>query len=148
MPVSMTREAHAADRLMHAIEQKRSPVCVGIDPVIDKLPKSLRQKRNDPDSIVQAIGEFCQQLLLAIEPHVPCVKFQSACFERYAHLGVAKLGELLNQRGSLHGMQVIVDSKRGDIGVTAEHYAASALERLNDDGLSSPADWITINSYL
>jgi orotidine-5'-phosphate decarboxylase len=43
------------------------------------------------------------------------------------------------------GVQVILDAKRGDISVSAEHYAAAAF------GTGAPGcgpDWITINGYL
>ena len=41
------------------------------------------------------------------------------------------------------GLIVVLDAKRGDIGVSSEHYAASAFSRP-----SAPADWVTISPYL
>ena len=38
------------------------------------------------------------------------------------------------------GLQVILDAKRGDIGISAEHYAAAAA--------GMDADWVTVNGYL
>ena len=39
----MTIDAeHAADRLLAALDRAGSPVCVGIDPVFDRLPVALR----------------------------------------------------------------------------------------------------------
>lgn len=145
---------HAADRLLNAIESKRTPVCVGIDPVIEKMPDAiLEAAKNEGDTDLDAptraaicFGTFCSGLLEAVAPHVPCVKFQSACFERYGHSLVFVLRVLIAQARSL-GMQVILDAKRGDIGLTAEHYAAGVFDAESSD-FDPSADWLTINSYL
>mgnify|MGYP006179564211 CR=1 FL=1 len=50
------------------------------------------------------------------------------------------LGEL-RHLASASDLVIILDAKRGDIGITAEHYAASAIA----DG---PCDWVTVNPYL
>ena len=73
-----------------------------------------------------SIRTFVLCVLDAVAAHVPCVKFQSACFERYGHLGVHTLVELMAAARE-HGLEVILDAKRGDIGVSAEHYAAAAF---------------------
>lgn len=139
----MTSAAHAADRLLDAVDRKGSPVCVGIDPVIERLPKCLLPGPNaEDDAAAEAIGVFVEGVLRAVEPHVPCVKFQSACFERFGHHGVAVLESMMGLARSLD-LQVILDAKRGDIGVTAEHYAHAAF-----GCAERAADFLTINSYL
>lgn len=132
---------HAADRLLAAIERKRAPVCVGIDPVLEKLPHSLRRNVNQPSDAVGAIADFCAGVVEAVAPHVPCVKFQSACFERYGSSGVGALERLITFAAKFD-LQIILDAKRGDIGISAEHYAAAAFDP------NHRADWITINAYL
>jgi orotidine-5'-phosphate decarboxylase len=67
------------------------------------------------------------------------VKFQSACFERYGWEGVRSLDRLIAEAADF-GFVVILDAKRGDIGLTAEHYARAT----NRTG----AQWVTINAYL
>jgi orotidine-5'-phosphate decarboxylase len=146
---------HAADRLLTAIEQKRSPVCVGLDPVLEKTPQAmqhmLRQFEDTgfDDAVFPArcLYEFCKEVLGAVAPHVPCVKVQSACFERFGEAGVSIIHRVASRARRL-GLQVILDAKRGDIGVTAEHYAASAFAPAGDPMKNSAADWLTINSYL
>jgi orotidine-5'-phosphate decarboxylase len=130
-----TVPAHAADRLLAAIDRLRAPVCVGIDPVLERLPAAVRADRG-----VDAIGRFVTDLLAAIAGRVPCVKFQSACFERYGADGVATLHDGISRARAL-GFEVILDAKRGDIGISAEHYAAAAFD-------SAGADWLTANAYL
>lgn len=132
-----------ADLLSHAIDRVGSPVCVGLDPVLESLPAEIRARHHEP---TQAIAEFCRGVLHAVgkggnggDPIVPAVKFQSACFERYGHKGVAVLEEAIAEAAGL-GLVVVLDAKRGDISTTAAHYAASAKR--------TGAHSITVNGYL
>ncbi len=127
---------HFADRLMTAIDQKGAPVCVGIDPVFDRLPAAIRDQTDQPTAAFQAWG---LGLLEAVAAHTPAVKFQSACFERYGSGGAAVLESLINHAAALE-LIVILDAKRGDIGISAEHYAAGCL--------ADPVDALTVNPYL
>ena len=115
--------AHFVDRLLEAAAQKGAPVCVGIDPVLAKLPSSL-VREDDP---VGSIETFCDGVLEAVAPHAPIVKFQSACFERYFSEGLACLHRLIGRAHDL-GLMVILDAKRGDIGSSAAHYAGVGIE--------------------
>ncbi len=145
---NQTRPTHAADRLMAAIEAKRSPVCVGFDPVIEKLPREFRPDSDDPDEGIYALAEFCWALCEAVSPHVACIKIQSACFERNQFRGSASVFDVVF-RARKHNLEVILDAKRGDIGITAEHYAACAFEpMLPKHPHAGKPDWLTINSYL
>jgi orotidine-5'-phosphate decarboxylase len=142
--------SHAADRLLNAIDLRGAPVCVGLDPDVNRLPQSIRPRGNDPTSIVSAIESFCLGVLDAVVEIVPCVKPQAACFERYREVGVASMYRVI-AAARQRGLQVILDAKRGDMGLTADHYATAAFGPIADDGdgakHDSP-DWITVNSYL
>lgn len=146
---------HFSDMLLNAIDAKGSPVCVGIDPVIERLPRDLRQQiENDPwVNKLEAIYEFCSIVIDAIADHVPAVKFQSACFERYRSEGVEDLYELITEARE-HGLIVILDAKRGDIGLSSEHYADGCYtpEILDDSLVHSVSNCsphaVTVNSYL
>ena len=133
--------SHAADRLLAAISNIGSPVCVGIDPVIERLPACFANGCDNFQAAIDAITSFTQGVLDAVSGIVPCVKFQSACYERYGHLGVKALEQLISEAKG-HDLQVILDAKRGDIGISANHYAAAAFEQPQQS-----SDWITINSY-
>jgi orotidine-5'-phosphate decarboxylase len=137
---------HVADRLLAAIEQRQAPVCIGLDPVVDRLPERLKPTGRSAATHVHAIIEFCSHVLSNVAMHVPCVKFQSACFERYRHYGVQAMYELIAEAHAL-GLQVILDAKRGDIGISAEHYAAAVFGDETTDPRMS-ADWVTVNGYL
>jgi len=126
---------HFADRLLAAIEQKGSPVCVGLDPRVDRLPKSLAAGK--PAASVKA---FCMEVLEIVAPIVPAVKPQSAYFEALGPKGGAAYFEVVRHAQRL-GLIVIGDVKRNDIGSTAEAYAAGHLA--GDDA----PDAITVNAY-
>ena len=139
---------HFADRLLAAIAQKGSPVCVGLDPRYDLLPDELQEDVQDEVEQTEGIGVFCREVLGAIAPIVPAVKIQSAYFERYGSVGV-DLYDLIVDTAQDCGLIVIGDVKRGDIGSTAEAYAAGHMS-----GLFSPygapdrsPDAITVNGY-
>jgi len=129
---------------MAAIEEKRSPVCVGIDPVLERLPDNVHAVKPFPESVGRILG-FSVAVIRAIAPFVPCVKIQSACFERLGmESSFALESALIGARKS--GVQLILDAKRGDIGISAEHYAEAAFA--DDPMYARGADWLTINSYL
>jgi orotidine-5'-phosphate decarboxylase len=136
----MQQQGHFADRLHAAINRCSSPVCVGLDPVLESIPDEVRARHHEP---VAAISEFCRGVLRAVAPSgkpiVPAVKFQSACFERYGSRGLAVLEEMVAAAAGL-GLVVVWDAKRGDISTSASHYAAAA-RRLK-------ADAITVSAYL
>lgn len=123
-----------ADRLAAAIDAAGSPACIGLDPVLDRIPHAARGS-NEPETLLS----FCLGVLDACRGIAPAVKPQSACFERYGHAGVACLEQVISRAREL-GYTVVLDAKRGDIGATSAHYAAAAA--------NAGADWITVNAYL
>jgi orotidine-5'-phosphate decarboxylase len=131
---------HAADRLVAAIHRTGSPICIGLDPVIEKLPQGLRPAGSQPTAAASAIEKFSIEVINVVADVAPCVKVQSACFERYGSAGFAALENTV-AAARRAGLQVILDAKRGDIGISAEHYAAAAFDHLG-------ADWLTVNGYL
>ncbi|MCC6285671.1 MAG: orotidine-5'-phosphate decarboxylase [Phycisphaerales bacterium] len=109
--------AHPSDVLASALD--RAPVCVGIDPVLERLPPEFTG-----DAETRLAG-FSRALLDAAGAFCPVVKFQSACFERHGWTGMRALEAGIAHARSL-GLYVILDAKRGDIGISASHYAAAA----------------------
>lgn len=128
--------SHASDKLCRRVMDLGSPVCVGLDPVLESMAGELRARHHEP---VAAVAEFSHGVLRAIAGVAAAVKFQSACYERYGSRGVAVLEECAAEASRL-GLVVIWDAKRGDIGTTSAHYAAAA-KRMS-------ADFVTVNGYL
>jgi len=148
--------AHFADRLLDACRRKGAPICIGLDPVYDRLPQDIR--RHGPASAAtnaagaaEAMARFCEGVLEAVAPHVPAVKLQSACFERYLWPGITALTHLVERARALD-LLVILDAKRGDIGISAEHYAAGLLGTTQYADLGPKprpgADALTVSAYL
>ncbi len=135
-----TMPANFADALLAKIAEKGSPVCVGIDPIYDRLPGELRN--DDADTIERAmiLLRFCRELVDQIAPIVPAVKVQSGYFEQYGPAGVKLYFDVVGMARQ-RGLIVIGDVKRGDIGSTAGAYAQAHLA-----GPSAP-DAITVNGY-
>ena len=95
-----------ADRLLDAIAEKGSPICVGIDPIFDMLPDDVagaetERDANDAEAAVDAIFEFTIEVLQVVAPYVPCVKFQSAYFEKYLWEGVEAYFSLIHEAKAL-----------------------------------------------
>jgi len=140
-----------ADRFLAAAAEKGAPVCVGLDPVFERLPAAVRGNAaaNHAEQAAEIIGQWCGGVLQAVAPHVPCVKLQSACFERYLWHGVRIYHELVATARRL-GLIVIGDAKRGDIGASSAHYAAGNLADTTfaDLGPLAGPDALTVNGYL
>jgi orotidine-5'-phosphate decarboxylase len=142
------------DRLLDAIRRKGSPVCVGIDPIFEMLPDDVAgppedRDANDYEAVIDAIFAFTTHVLKAVAPHVPCVKFQSAYFEKYLWEGVEAYYSLIQEAADLD-LLVIGDVKRGDIGTSAAAYAAGHLADPASPDLDDVVvpDAITVNPLL
>jgi orotidine-5'-phosphate decarboxylase len=143
-----------ADRLIEAIARKGAPICVGIDPVYEMLPDAVAgdaraRDANDIEACIDAIFAFTTKVLRIVAPLVPCVKFQSAYFERYYQEGVEAYYSLIQEANEL-GLIVIGDVKRGDIGATSEAYAAAHLAPppFEEFDHAMMPDAITVNPFL
>ena len=116
-----------------ATRRNASLLCVGLDPGPAKFPTHLCTR---PD----AVFEFCRAIVDATADLVCCFKPQFAHFA--AQRAEDALERLIAHIHVTHpGVPVILDAKRGDIGSTAQHYAAEAFERYG-------ADAVTVNPYL
>jgi orotidine-5'-phosphate decarboxylase len=119
--------------LRHRWQQADTLVCVGLDPEPAKFPAAFA---NDPD----AVFHFCRDIVDATAPYVCAFKPQIAHFAALA--AESSLHRLIAHiHAAYPDIPVILDSKRGDIGSTAQHYASEAFERYC-------ADAVTVNPYL
>ena len=145
--------SHFADRLCEAVKTKKTSLIVGLDPVYSRLPSVIRSHRDmndefDVASAIDAIFDFCTQMLRIIAPMVPAVKINIAFFEKYLWEGIETYYSLVSEANEL-GLEVIGDVKRGDVGHTAELYAAAHLENPELVGLEDTLapDAITVNGF-
>jgi orotidine-5'-phosphate decarboxylase len=134
-----------SDRLAEAV-RKKGPLCVGIDPRWESLPKSLRDACSPPSypeemCVPNAFAEYGLRILELVAPYCGVVKPQAAFFELFGPLGMKAMQRLLRAAKEM-GLVTILDAKRGDIASTAEAYAHAAF------GPTWNADSLTINPYL
>jgi orotidine-5'-phosphate decarboxylase len=120
-------------QLQSAWASQGSMLCIGLDPDPRRLPPSLQGKP-------EGIFEFCREIADATADLACSFKPQFAYFaSQRAEAQLEKLVAHLKHK--YPKIPVILDSKRGDIGSTAEHYAMEAFERYG-------ADAITVSPYM
>ena len=140
-------------RLNAAVLRKQTAALVGIDPRLADLPAPViraaeaRCQGSRAEVAAAAYEEFCFRLIDVVAPLVPAVKPQSAFFEQVGPEGVAVLARVIRKARDA-GLIVICDAKRGDIGSTAEAYAAAYLAGEDPDAAPFAADAVTVNPYL
>ncbi len=129
-----------SDNLIDQIKQKKSIICIGLDPRIGgsgaKIPQNImeRAKNNYND----AIWEFNKEIIDHTCEITPIFKPQIAFYEQYNALdALKKTIDYIHKKNSL----VLLDAKRNDIGSTAEAYASAIFENFK-------ADAVTVNGYL
>lgn len=145
--------SHFADRLCDAVKTKRTSLVVGLDPVYSRLPSVIKSHRDmndefDAAAAVDAIFDFCTQTMRIVAPMVAAVKINIAFFEKYLWEGIESYYSLISEADDL-GLEIIGDVKRGDVGHTAELYAAAHLENPELVGLEDTLapDAITVNGF-
>ena len=134
------------ERLSEAVQRKRTPLLVGLDPRWEQIPAALRESAGDetPLSKAAVYMQFCRDVIDVVAPLVPAVKPQAAFFEQLGPAGGAALAEVIAYATSKN-LLVILDAKRGDIGSTAVAYAEAYLGR---KASAWGADGLTVNPYL
>ena len=110
-----------------------SLVCVGLDPEIERFPGQIADQPSPIFQFNKAIIDATADLVCAYKP-------------QFAHYAAYEAEDQLERtieyiHRTYPGLPVILDSKRGDIGNTAERYAIEAFERYG-------ADAVTVNPYL
>lgn len=121
--------------LINEIKTKKTFLCVGLDPDIDKIPKFLLEE-DDP------IFEFNRQIIDATAPYCVAFKPNTAFYEAYGLSGMTSLEKTIKYiKLNFPNHFLIADAKRGDIGNTSRMYAKAFFNRLH-------ADAITVAPYM
>lgn len=111
-----------------------SPIVIGLDPRLTAFPERLMAGAAPAARIVAFYGET----LPVIAKYAPAVKPNIAFFESYGSDGYRAYEEVCRMAHE-HGLLIVGDVKRGDIGSTAEAYA---------EGHFRIADSLTLHPYL
>jgi len=118
--------------LTHQIFAKQSFLCVGLDPVIEKIPAHLLAFE-DP------IFEFNKRIIDATSEHAVAYKPNTAFYEALGVKGWESLEKTIKYIPK--ECFIIADAKRGDIGNTSTAYAKTFFETL-------PCDAVTVAPYM
>ena len=129
-----------SERVSAAVAAKNSCLVVGLDPVLARIPADLAADQVP----AQRITAFAGAVIEAVAPFAVAIKPQIAFYEIFGAEGWAAYEETIRLAQS-HGLIVVGDIKRGDIGSTATAYAEAHLQR-NDH--RATADAVTVNPYL
>ena len=121
-------------RLGDRVLAGQAPIVIGLDPRLDALPANVAAGQPAPARFVA----FYREALPVIARHAPCVKPNIAFFECHGAEGFRAYEETC-ALAQQHGLLVLGDVKRGDIGSTAEAYA---------EGHFAIADAVTLHPYL
>ena len=121
------------EQLQRAWDSNNSLVCVGLDPEIERFPEQFAEQPSPIFQFNKAIIDATADLVCAYKP-------------QFAHYAAYEAEDQLERtidyiHRSYPGIPVILDSKRGDVGNTAERYAIEAFERYH-------ADAVTVSPYL
>lgn len=143
-----------AEILNKNVISKRSAVCVGLDPILEKIPECYKQAYREYDNEFEAIGkilfDFNKDIIDCIADKVPVVKPQMAFYEQYGVFGIVAFEQTVKYAKE-KGLIVIEDGKRNDIGNTATAYANAHLGKvklLSKEESAFDVDWLTVSPFL
>ena len=121
--------------LIEQIKFKKSYLCVGIDPDLDKIPEHIRNQKN-------SIYTFSKSIIDSTAKFAVAFKFNIAFFEAYGIDGLVSLERLIKYVNKQYpDIFTIADAKRGDIGNSSNRYAKAFFENFGFDS-------ITVSPYM
>ncbi|HVC06855.1 MAG TPA: orotidine-5'-phosphate decarboxylase [Solirubrobacterales bacterium] len=120
-----------ADRLAALVEERRSQICLGLDPDPAHLgPEGAAAAAGSQGAAAERAGRavvaHCRALIERAGPACVAAKPQLACFERLGAPGWTALAETCATAREA-GLLVLADAKRGDVPVTAAAYAQALV---------------------
>lgn len=129
------------DNLARATDEFESIVCMGMDPVIEKIEKALGD--NTTGKVDIDIPQFYKRIITRCvnKGIVPgCVKPNYAFYAQYGFDGLKALQSVI-KIAKKERIPVLLDAKRGDIGKTSTAYSKEVFEFWD-------ADAVTIAPYM
>lgn len=121
-----------SEKFKKSLIEKRTFLCIGIDPDPDKLPTGF-------SADVEGVYHFVREAITATSACTPAYKFNLAFFEIWGSKGWQILEKLLADIPE--NILLVADAKRGDIGNSARFYARALFDAL-------PFHAATVSPYL
>jgi len=119
-------------KLSSSIEKHKSNLCIGLDPLVEKIPEFLSEYEN-------SILEFNIRIIEATRDVVCAYKLNTAFYEVLGEKAWSTYGETIARIPD--DVYVIADCKRSDIGNSAKHYAETFFDYFEVDA-------VTVNPYM
>ena len=117
-----------AKKLEKSAAERNSIVCLGLDPVLEKIPV----KEQSPN---KRIVKFYSDIIEATHQNIGAVKPNYAFFAQYGFPGLRALKKVISLCKNKK-IPVILDAKRGDIGKSSEAYAKEVFEFWKADAVT------------
>lgn len=143
------------DRLVENIKKTGAPIVVGLDPMLDYIPKQVQRKAFEEfgetlEGAAEAVWQFNKEIVDKTYDLIPAVKPQIAMYEQFGLPGLGAFKKTVDYCRK-KGLVVIGDIKRGDIGSTSAAYAAGHIGKVQIGSKTYAPfdeDFITVNPYL
>ena len=143
------------NKLIDKIQKTHAPIVVGLDPMMDYIPKQIQEKAFQEygetlEGAAEAIWQYNKGIVDATYDLIPAVKPQIAMYEQFGIEGLKVYKKTLDYCQE-KGLVVIGDIKRGEIGSTSAAYAVGHLGKVKVGSRSYAGfneDFATVNPYL
>ena len=143
------------NKLNEKIKKTNAPIVVGLDPMLNYLPKHLLdagiEKHGESlEAVSDAIFEYNKAIVDATYDLIPAVKPQVAMYEQFGLPGLEAYKKTIDYCHE-KDLVVIGDVKRGDIGSTSAAYATAHVGKVTVGGKTFrpfDEDFATVNPYL
>ena len=114
-------------KLEHVVQNKNSLLCVGLDPVMERIPQHLLDSPNP-------LLRFLQEIIKATSSSAAAFKPNFAYFEVLGPAGLEILQQIIQEipKDTL----IIGDAKRGDVGHSSQMYARAVFETFRCDAVT------------
>ena len=132
-------------KLRQSVSESRSVLCVGLDPLIKRIPVAVKKNLESSDEIVL---QFLKDVVDATKQYCCAYKPNLAFFEALGVYGLDVFKRIVDYIPN--NKIIIADAKRGDIGHTAESYKKAYFDNFNVDAITlSPfMGFETLESFL
>lgn len=143
------------NKLVSKIKKTNAPIVVGLDPMLNYLPKHLLDKAvaeqgESLEAVAEAVWQYNKAIVDATYDLIPAVKPQIAMYEQFGIPGLIAYKKTVDYCKE-KDLVVIGDIKRGDIGSTSAAYATAHLGKIkvgNTEIAPFNEDFATVNPYL
>ena len=143
------------NKLVSEIKKKNAPIVVGLDPMLNYVPKHIQEKAfaeygETLEGAAEAIWQFNKAIVDATYDLIPAVKPQIAMYEQFGIPGLVSYKKTIDYCKE-KGLVVIGDIKRGDIGSTSTAYAVVHLGKVQVGSKfysGFDVDFSTVNAFL